>query len=75
MKRGCTCHSHNGFLLERGYAELAQQRSLEGLTPTSECVTLDRSGSVSGLRRDEINMIFDDGVINEQHRRFLEQVS
>ena len=31
---------------------------------------LDKVDSVSGLRRDEITMIFDDGVFNEQHRRF-----
>jgi len=67
----CLCLSHNGFLTERGYAELAQQNSLEGLTPRSDAVILDKVGSVSALR-DQLDM-FDmcDHQIDEQHRRFL----
>ena len=63
LEQRCNCRHHNGFLTRRGYelAEEADQRYL------------DKVGSVSGLRRDEMTMIFDDGVLDEQHRRFLEQ--
>ena len=74
----CRCHSHNGFLLSpEGLAqrEMFDPGSHEvGLTRDEECVTLDSQGSVSGSRRDEIKMIFDEGVIDEQHRRFLSSV-
>ena len=68
----CTCHSHNGFQLRSSEEELAQQLSLEGLTARDDCVIVDIQGSVSGLRRDEDNHVFDEGVIDEQYRRFLE---
>ena len=55
----CTCHSHNGFILE-------------GLTSADESVRLDKSGSVSGLDSDEENHVFDERLIDEQHRRFLQ---
>ncbi len=45
----CRCHSHNGFLTERGYAELAQRTSLEGLAPWGELEYVDSRVSVSGL--------------------------
>ena len=61
----CSCHSHNGFLTRAGY------RALDLAAQTSY---LDRSVSVSGSRRDETTMIFDEGVIDEQHRRFLDPV-
>ena len=63
-------HSRNGFLTKEGYA-LAQQISLEGLVPRGDLEYLDSRVSVSGLRRDETVMIFDEGVLDEQHRRFL----
>ncbi len=60
----CSCHSHNGFLTDRGYAEVAQ-RSSEGLdlfdmelTPDEECVRLDTQGSVSALIEIEISDSF-----------------
>ena len=74
----CRCHSHNGFVVGKSPKGLAQ-RSLEGFDVLEVAergvdrpVILDRSGSVSGSRRDEIKMIFDEGVIDEQHRRFLD---
>ncbi len=63
----CGCFSHNGFLTERGFAELAQQVSLEGLTPLSDCVRVDKSVSVSALVEVEVS----DLMIDEQYRRFL----
>ena len=63
-------HSRNGFLTERGY-ELAQQISLEGLTPVGDSVRVDIPVSVSGERRDETFLIFDEELIDEQYRRFL----
>ena len=72
----CGCRSHNGFLTERGYAELAQ-RGLEptvgyevGLTRDEECVRLDMSGSVSALVEVEGFHVFDDELIDSQYQRF-----
>jgi len=67
----CRCFSHNGFLTERGYSELAQRTSLEGLLPRGDSVIVDMHGSVSGLRRDEAFHVFDDDLIDNQYRRFL----
>ena len=55
--------SRNGFLTERGYAEVAQQISLEGLTPTGASVRVDTSGSVSALVEVE-----DDFEYDENHK-------
>ena len=63
----CECQSHNGFLTRRGY-EAARRR---GVDKAEEIRYLDSSGSVSGLRRDETEMIFCEEVLDEQHRRFL----
>ena len=70
----CGCTSHNGFLTSRGLREVAQ-RSLEGLEVDAmdESRYLDKVGSVSGARRDETDHVFDDQVLDEQYRRFLEQ--
>ena len=66
----CTCHSHDGFLTERGYAELAQQRSLEGLTPASDSVIVDMVGSVSGLELErDLYADVPDQLLDEQVRR------
>jgi len=59
----CGCISHNGFLTRAGYRALDRADGL---------LEVDSTGSVSGLTRHDITMIFDDGVIDEQHRRFLE---
>ena len=73
MTSACGCTSHNGFLTAKGLKE-AEQRSLEGLGIPGvdmwpDCQYLDKVGSVSGLRRDEMTMIFDEGVIDEQFQR------
>ncbi len=72
--RSCGCHSHNGLLLSP--EGLAQRKdSLVGpLAVEYTRLYLDKVGSVSGLRRDEATMIFDDGVIDEQFQRnFLQK--
>ena len=68
----CTCLCHNGFLTERGYAELAQ-RSPEGLEVDGMAVRqyLDKVGSVSALAEAEDYHVFDGLLIDEQYRRFL----
>jgi len=62
----CSCFSHNGFLTRRGY----EMVSSHGVDKAEAIRYLDGKVSVSGLRRDETTMIFDDGVINEQFERF-----
>ena len=69
----CGCHSHNGLLTATG-RQAAQQLSLEGLAPRGVHEYLDKVGSVSALRRDEITMEFHEDIINEQYRRFLNEV-
>ena len=63
-------HSRNGFLTAKGLAE-AEQRSLEGLAVCDVHPYVDKVGSVSALRRDETFLEFDDALIEEQYRRFL----
>jgi len=70
MPSSCDCSAHNGFLTAKGLAEAAQRELELGLRPRGDCDIVDIPLSVSGLRRDEIKMIFDDAVIDEQHRRF-----
>ena len=60
----CGCITHNGFLTRVGY------RKLDGAAQPCE---VDKVVSVSGLRRDEQLMIFDDEVLDEQHRRFRQE--
>jgi len=67
--------SRNGFLTERGYAELAQRTSREGLSPrgVDEMVAgryLDKVGSVSALDGDGDFHVFDDELLDQQYRRF-----
>ena len=67
----CNCHSHNGFLTDRGYAEVAQRElfSAEGLTRSDEDVRVDVVGSVSGLV--EVEDHWDPELIDQQYQRFL----
>ena len=66
----CSCHCHNGFLTAKGLAEAAQR---DAVGPELAGVVakryLDRVGSVSGS--DLIDLHWDDAVIEEQHRRFI----
>ncbi len=74
MKKDCGCHSHNGFRVGRSPEGLEQRgvdRAYE-LALAGRDGYLDKVGSVSGLRRDEIRMIFDEEILDEQHRRFLQ---
>ena len=61
----CGCRSHNGFLTRAGY---------EAFDKAAQMCYLDRVGSVSGLRRDETMLIFDDELLDNQYRRFLSAV-
>ena len=45
------------------------QLSLEGLSPMGECGYLDKVGSVSALDEDEEFHVWDDQLLEEQHRR------
>ncbi len=73
MPRTCGCHSHNGFQLS---PEGLAQRELElpGVDGMALRSYVDKVGSVSGLRRDEDLHVFDDQVLDEQYRRFLDAV-
>ncbi len=69
-------HSRNGFLTERGYAEVAQ-RSLEGLEVDNMAPKryLDSRVSVSGLDEDEdLYMHVTESLVDQQYRRFLNGV-
>ncbi len=80
MMRTCGCRAHNGFLTAKGLAETAQQINLsigdgelqDGVDMGEPVCYLDRSGSVSALSRVESH--WDDDVIDEQYRRFLNEV-
>ena len=63
----CRCLSHNGFLTSRG-REVAQQLSLEGLTPLSDSVRVDIPVSVSASMGPLLH--WDDALLEEQYRRF-----
>ena len=46
----CNCLSHNGFLTDRGLAEVAQRRALlPGVDNTGVSLYLDKVGSVSAM--------------------------
>ena len=64
LEKVCGCITHNGFLTRAGY------RALDG---AAQPQYLDKVVSVSGTFL-QIEMIFDDGVIDEQHRRFTQDV-
>ena len=65
-------HARNGFLTAKGLEEAAQRFFLEpdALAVEQTRRYLDKVASVSGLRRDETTMIFDEGVIDEQFERY-----
>jgi len=73
----CLCLSHNGFLTERGYAELAQREHQlnvfceVGLDSPVAVPYLDKVGSVSALVEVEGSYAQPDAVIDEQYQRFL----
>ena len=63
-------HSRNGFLTKRGYAELAQRTSLEGLLSRADGVMVDRYGSVSALVEVEDDFEYDENHV-ELNRRLI----
>ncbi len=71
-------HARNGFLTAKGLAEAAQRRVLTPdelelrLDGVRKLNHLDKVGSVSAVRRDE--RLFVDDLLEEQYRRFLEEV-
>ena len=69
----CCCLSHNGFLTTAGYAVVAQrERQLYGGVDLFEDLCyVDRVVSVSALVEVEGAALFDDQLIDQQHRRFL----
>ena len=62
-------HSRNGFLTAKGLEEAAQRTSLEGLAPRGEREYLDSRVSVSASELMVLH--WDDALVNEQYRRFL----
>ncbi len=65
-------YSRNGFLTSKGYLEVAQQTSLEGLAPRGVSEYVDSMGSVSGLELErDLYEFISDSDIDEQERRFL----
>ena len=77
--RSCGCHSHNGLLLSpEGLAQREPEFADDpgvGLPRSDYRSILDKVGSVSGARRDEMMLEFDDELIDEQYRRFLKEVA
>ncbi len=75
MMADCGCYSHGGFLTAKGLEEAAQRRlELEDVVDRGESLLyLDKVGSVSAVRRDETHD--DDALIDEQYRRFLNEVA
>ena len=69
----CTCSAHNGFLTAKGLQEAAQRRvDAAGLDAMGLPRYLDKVGSVSALAEADGQITFwDDQLIEEQHRRFL----
>ncbi len=65
----CKCLSHNGFLTTAGYAAL--DAGLELAFGGSDCY-LDKVGSVSALEVEGELAVWDDQVLDEQYRRFLD---
>jgi len=72
----CGCSSHGGFLTAKGLKEAAQRELgfTEVLAVDESLLYLDKVVSVSGARRDETHWPADE-VIDEQHRRFLDEVA
>jgi len=65
----CSCRSHGTFLTAKGLAEAEQRYSLEGLASRDSGEYVDRVGSVSASTVALIH--WDDGVLDQQYRRFL----
>jgi len=72
----CSCRSHGSFLTAKGLEEAAQR----GVDRAHQLAIWGRDGyldkvvSVSGLRRDETDHVWDDRILDQQYRRFLDEV-
>ena len=69
----CSCSAHGSFLTAKGLEEAAQRFSLEGLDSRDGIREVDRVVSVRAVDRDR-DPIWDDDLIDSQHRRFLNEV-
>ena len=68
--------SRNGFLTAKGHAWIQSERASElyvdeVLDGQGRRLYLDKDGSVSAMVEVEEFHVFDDRIIDEQHRRFL----
>jgi len=64
-------YSRNGFLTSKGYLEVAQQTSLEGLAPRGVADYIDSRVSVSASDGDgDLFADVCDQFLDEQYRRF-----
>ncbi len=70
----CSCSSHGGFLTAKGLEEAAQRELgfSEGVDVAVTLGYLDKVGSVSGSHLIETH--WDDATIEEQYRRFYQEV-
>jgi len=70
----CDCLSHNGFLTRAGYmaSELAAaQYCNEEVDGWGRLLYLDKVGSVSALVEVEESFVWNDRLLDQQYRRFL----
>ncbi len=70
----CNCMAHNGFMTAKGLEEAAQRElELDALLAVeAPSPYLDKVGSVSAMVEVEDAYVWDDRVLDEQHRRFLD---
>jgi len=65
-------YSRNGFLTSQGYREVAQRACEDaGLDAMQTRRYVDKVSSVSALVEVEDHHVFDDELLDQQHRRFL----
>ena len=63
----CGCQAHGSFLTAKGLEEAAQRgREAQGNPGVQMSVWGPGKGSVSGLRRDETVMIWNEEILDEQ---------
>ena len=68
----CSCRSHGTFLTSKGLAEAAQRKlELRGFDSMELESYVDKVGSVSASDGDGDVFVWDDRLIEDQYRRFL----
>ncbi len=69
----CSCHSHGSFLTAKGLKEAEQRRGdtfeFDGVDKRQLSLYLDKVVSMSGSGVPDSH--WDDALLEEQHRRFL----